>query len=59
MTEVTRVRLPGGEERFVPSPELEKVITDRLKQNGPAIRKKIRRHQRTRSRFWFLKIINS
>lgn len=59
MFHVTRVRLPSGEERLVPSPELEKVLEERLKQNGPAIRRKIRRHQKTRSKYWFLKIINS
>lgn len=59
MLEITRVRLPSGEERFVPSPELEKVLAERLKQNGSAIRRSLRRRREKSRKGWFLWIINN
>lgn len=59
MFHVTRVRLPSGEERLVPSLELEKVLEERLKQNGPAIRRSLRRRREKSRKDWFLWIINN
>lgn len=60
MSDVTRVCLPSGEEKFVPSPELEKALAERLKLKGRSIRRALRRHRKKKEREnWFLKIIHS
>lgn len=59
MADVTRVRLPSGEERLVPSLELEKHLDERLRKNGPSIRRNLRQCEKNRSKDWFLRIINN
>jgi hypothetical protein len=58
MSNVTRVRLPSGEEKLVPSPELEKFLAERLEQEGPFIRAALRKCRVKASMRWPLRMVN-
>lgn len=54
---VERTKLPSGEEKLVPCPELERALHERLARLGPGIRKDLRKCRKKGNKMWWPKLI--